>query len=580
MKKFNTTLAAILLFLLPLKFGGLAVMTEAGGFYPDNFTDWIFITWHPHAAAYIGTVMLFFALLENHGKLALRQLIFVVSWVILPVLAVLPGMIRGESVIALGEVSLLLGAGSFVAAAALMLHAHPERSWIFTGAIIAGGVAAAFYGWHQHLYSLDETRRFVQYQESIGIPVSEGMRLKLTDPRIYSTLASSNTFASFLMIILVPAIYGAVRWSKKVTPPKAAKITFIAFAILIFVPVLLLTRSRSIVVCPVLAGILAVFSLPEVKLRWKVAGLTAGILIVIAGILLALRLGRGIESMGERADYWRTSAILCKNYPLTGAGWGGFFRTHMTIKVSKVIESARDPHNVVAKYASQCGIPAGLIMLAVLLWPLVMLWKHRFSPGLPGAVFWSGVIFTLHSFIDCDWQVPALIAIMGILYLCALTEVPECEPVWKIKTAPVMVLSALIAVAGVWSSYRYLAGDYALAMLQDRINPPSRETALKLAPYSVEILAEEAAAIRPGSAVIPMYLGDWYTTMGAYDHAEAQYFKALELDPVRPAAFARLARIELKRGNSSRAEELMMRAHRIYPLGREYTLEKLYQNRL
>ena len=96
----------------------------------------------------------------------------------------------------------------------------------------------------------------------------------------------------------------------------------------------------------------------------------------------------------------------------------------------------------------------------------------------------------------------------------------------------------------------------------------------------MELLAQEAAAIRPESAAIPMALGDWYTSVKAYDLAEAQYLKALELDPVRPAAYARIARIELKRGNTARAEELMMTAHRIFPMGREYNLEKLYSERL
>jgi hypothetical protein len=250
----------------------------------------------------------------------------------------------------------------------------------------------------------------------------------------------------------------------------------------------------------------------------------------------------------------------------------------MTVKVSKVIESARDPHNVVAKFASQCGIPAGLIMLGVLLLPLILLWKHRFSPELPGAVFWCGVLFTLHSLIDCDWQVPALIAMMGVLYSCAISELPDREIP---KSSPaVWALAAVIMTGGIWSSHRYLAGDHALSLLQDRINPPTREVAAKLAVYSVEDLAADAAAIRPDSAVIPMQLGDWYTSIQAYDLAIAQYRKALELDPVRPAAYARIARIELKLGNAAYAEELMMRAHRIYPMGREYTLEKLYGERL
>jgi hypothetical protein len=44
MKKLTVSLAALLLFLLPLRFGSLAVMPEAGGFFPDQFIDWFFIS--------------------------------------------------------------------------------------------------------------------------------------------------------------------------------------------------------------------------------------------------------------------------------------------------------------------------------------------------------------------------------------------------------------------------------------------------------------------------------------------------------------------------------------------------------
>ena len=180
--------------------------------------------------------------------------------------------------------------------------------------------------------------------------------------------------------------------------------------------------------------------------------------------------------MGERADYLRTSTVLCAEYPLTGSGWGGFFRTHMKIKFSDVQETARDPHNVVALFASQCGIPAGLIMLWVLLCPLIFLWKHRFEKNLCGAVFWCGVIFTLHSLIDCDWQIPALIVIMGVLYTAALAQLPEKKyakiPSWVITAA------AIIISVGAWATTLwYIAGDVAITNLQDKVNPASLEMA-------------------------------------------------------------------------------------------------------
>ena len=184
MKKITVFFAALLFFLLPLKFGGLAVMPESGGFYPENYLDWLFITFPPHSIGFFGVVLLIMAAISFREKLDKKQLIFALSWSILPSLAVLPGIIRGDSVIALGELSLLLGCGSVIAAASLILNKEPDRAMLFAGAIFFGGIFTAFYGWHQHLYSLDEMRNFVAEQEAKGIPVSDGMRLKLTDPRI------------------------------------------------------------------------------------------------------------------------------------------------------------------------------------------------------------------------------------------------------------------------------------------------------------------------------------------------------------------------------------------------------------
>jgi Tfp pilus assembly protein PilF len=74
-----------------------------------------------------------------------------------------------------------------------------------------------------------------------------------------------------------------------------------------------------------------------------------------------------------------------------------------------------------------------------------------------------------------------------------------------------------------------------------------------------------------------MMAGDWYLRAGMPDEAEKYYKQALQLDPVRPGAFARLAKIELQRGNEAKAVELHNTAHRIFPKSRFYKPERLYQ---
>lgn len=578
MKKAVDFTLALLLFLLPLKFGGLAVMPEAGGFYPEYFTDWLFISWPPHSLGFFGGAMLLTVLLTERNPLSRRPGYLILLWAFLLPLAALPGVIRGEAVILLGEISLLTGCGCMIFSAALILNERPHRAMMFLVAIVAGGVVTALYGWHQHLFSLAETRRFVAEQEAAGIPVSEAMRLKLTDPRIYSTLASSNALSSLLMIMALLGTFCGTYWSRFITPLRTAKIFFLLLNAAIWLPVLVLTRSRSAVFCPVAAGIIALLSHPKIKWKWRWAGIGAGILIIAAGIIFAIHHGRGVASMGERADYWRTCAILCKNYPLTGAGWGGFFRTHMQIKLSAVDESARDPHNVVAAFASQCGIPAGLLALTALLWPLAILWKERFTPGLPGTVFWCGVIFTLHSLIDCDWQVPALISLMGILYIAAMIVQDQKNTRTGIPHSILIIAGIILSAAAGWSSYYYLAGDRALARLQDKLHPPTRETVARLAPFTVEQLSDEVQQYRPNAAVTFVLLGDWHSGNGNLYAAERSYFRALEVDPIRPSAYMRLARLCLLRGDKDQAELYRQKAHALFPRSRHYTREALLKN--
>ena len=571
MKKVTLYFAALLFFLLPLKFGGLAVMPESGGFYPENLTDCFFITWPPHALAYFGSALLVMAVIAYREKLNLKLSLFALVWSILPALAVIPGVIRGDWIIALAQWSLLLGCGSVIMAASIILNKEPEKGRLFIGALLFGSVFTAFLGWDQHLYSLDEMRKFVAEQEALGIPVSESMRLKLTDPRVFSTLASSNALASLLMIMSIIGFYMSGVWSRKITPPETAKWIMRGFFLLLFVSVLLLTRSRSALFCPVAAGVLALFSTDKIKWKWRIAGLTAGIVMLVVGAFAAAAAGRGFASMGERADYLRTSAVVTWRYPLIGSGWGGFFKNHMQMKFSDVQETARDPHNVVAAFSSQCGIPAGSIMLFVLIFPLVLLWKYRFEKSLQGTVFWCGVIFTIHSLIDCDWQVPALITVMGVLYTAALSDVHED----KKSAFPVWSAALPLALAACGTTWFYTAGDMALTRLQDKVNPSTPEMVQKYAHYSVEMLAKEAEKYRPNQANIPIFCGDWYMKTRDLRRAEDYYRKALELDPFRPAVCIRLARIALLENDEQKAEELVMQAQKLFPKSNKYSMEKL-----
>ena len=134
----------------------------------------------------------------------------------------------------------------------------------------------------------------------------------------------------------------------------------------------------------------------------------------------------------------------------------------------------------------------------------------------------------------------------------------------------------ILMLIGCWSSFRYIEGDHALSCLQDKVNPATPQMAQKYAAYPIEHFVVQAEKYRPDAAVIKMYAGDWYLRNNDFISAEKAFWKALELDPVRPGAYARLAKIALLRGDKAKAEELMLKAHSLFPKSRHYKLEKLY----
>ncbi len=570
-----------LMLLLPLKFGGLAVMPEVGGFYPEALFDWLFISYPPHLTGVIGSVIMVLLLLTV--KTIPRKLqIFCISWGILPLLAALPGMIYGMPDDTLGELTNLAGIGVCIASGTLLIA--EDKCWgkRFAAAFCCGGLWCAVTGIHQYFSGLDELREFAAEQARSGIILSDAMKLKLTDPRIFSTMASSNALASLLLMLTPLTLFFAFKWGSFFEPVKISRLLFVLVFTGITVTAMVMTSSRSTLFCPVAAIIPALLSNDKFSLRIRMILLGLAAVIISGGIFFAIHFGRGTTSMLERADYLRSSALLTVKYPLTGSGWGGFFRTHMTVKLSGTDESARDPHNVVAAFASQAGVIPGIIMLAVLLLPLIWLWKERFSPGFPMAVFWSGVLFSLHSLLDCDWHVPALPIAMGILYAAAINETGDD----KVSTFNLRQLTAIrislacLTVAAFAGNYRYLQGDFTLARLQEKLYPGSAMQRTAAAHLSVPLLIKQLRALRPDSQTSWQLEGDWLLRCGAPDAAEKCYRKAAELDPRRPGIWAKLARLQMHSGKQDEAVKLMQKAHELFPKNPRYDVKKFTSGEL
>ena len=565
-------------FLLPLKWGTLAAMTEAAGFFPEHAVDYLTITWPAHSFGIVSGAMLLLlgvAAWNRMEKVTNSSAICCALWSAGLLLAVLPGYFafKADRDFAMGELANFAGIAAWAAAVWLLVNASPAWGKRMAVVLLISSIITALNGFYQYFFGFAELKAFVAQQIADGVHVPQSIREKLADTRITSFMASTNALAGLMLMIMPIAAFYCIRWGKMFTPVKVSVILFCAVAAVITGGTLLLCRSRSIYVILLLTGGIAIFSYAGIKLKYKIAALIAGIILLAGGAGFAVRYGRGFGSMAERADYLRTCAVLIAEKPLSGAGWGGFFYRHMKIKLSSTDEAARDPHNMVAAFAAQAGVLSGLLALAALIYPLATLWKTRFSKTWQSAVFWSGTMFTLHALMDCDMHIPALMAGMIMLYFSALREETNvvCENTKIKQKTTILAAAALIAVTGIWSNWIFLKGEWHLAQFTEFLNPISVESRNRFAGLPLEKFEEQAANARPTLAMIPELAGDWYLAQGNLNLAKERYDKALKLNPERPGIYRRLARMYSLQGETELAKTMLLEAHKRFPRNPKYS---------
>ena len=575
---FRIKLLGILLvltaFLLPLKLGTLASMTEAAGFFPAVRLDYWHITWPAHAFGIISGILLLLSCILTGGACG-RKLpaLFTGLWSGGVLLAVLPGVFApgAEANFAFVEFANFAGIAAWTLAVWHLHCAAPQWTKRMAAAFMTGALITAVNGYYQYFFGFAEMQEFVRKQLESGIQIPEALLLKLTDTRITSFMASPNALAGVLLITLPLVFYFGGQWGRLFEPVKVSIRLFRACGLIILGGALILCRSRSVLITLIFAGALAVFSAPFIKRKFKIFAAVAAVLLLLGGAVFALKYGRGFGSITERVDYLRTSAVLVWENPVCGAGWGGFFFRHMKMKFSSTDEAARDPHNIVAAFAGQAGVVSGLLALAALLLPLGMLWKERFAGNWRCTVFWSGLLFSMHILMDCDMHIPAIMAGMIMLYFSAFEIKDKLQN--YLARAGVILLSITIAATAVWSNFKTLYGEQKLAEFMEFLNPSTGESREIMAGMSIGKFEAEALEARPHLALIPELAGDWFLSRNAFDLAEERYLCAMKMEPRRPGIYRRLARIACLKGDLEAGRSYLEKAQELFPRNPKYSIE-------
>jgi hypothetical protein len=557
----------VLVFLLPLKFGSLAVMPEAAGFFPGDLFSWVVINWPAHSFGIFSGAALLFSLAAYGvpAKCTVRGLAALL-WIVGFAAAGLVGMVNsGAPFYAEGELAHLLGIASFCGAAALPLCSGSAALWRgrFFAALSFGVLLLCVNGLNQYFFGFDELREFLAKKQENGEAVHGVLLAKVADDRVYATMVSANVLAGFLLLAGPLAVTCFRRMGRRFEPERVSSALFFCVMFFPVAAVFLMTKTRAAFLCALVTAALYVLTLRGKRLL-RIAFLFCVCAAVAGGAVYIRLAGRGFGSFAERADYMRTAARMFPEKPLTGHGWGEFFYRHMLEKTTDTDESTHDPHNVFLSFILQSGLPAGLLASSALLLPLILLWRSRGkNDAETTAVLWGGIAFSLHCCCDINMQIPACMAGAGLLLIAALPDGPVFEKtaVLTVKLALFLLLTAAGAGA-LFLNGRELRGDVAYTVLCDMVNtPPPNRPGEHLIVHQWQ-LTESLRKKHPFACNI---MGDLYMAAGDLDTAERFFMESLRRDPRRPAVHERLAKIAEARGNSGLAASLRRRAHLLFP---------------
>lgn len=561
---------AFLCFLLPVKFASLAVMPEATSFFPEDLFSWIFVTLPAHAWGIVSGVTLaaascLFPMRKTDWKTLQGRMILL--WGIVPVLAVLIGWRSGSLLgYSLGTAAHFAGISAFAASVGLYLRKYPAKKNLLLAGIVAGTLYLGFAGLWQYFVGFADMREFIDKQIAAGEQVNYVLWAKVQDNRVYASFTSANVLAGFLLLTLPLVLTVLYKCGDYFEPQKVSRILFPAVGFALSGTVFLMTKSRGAFLCALIIFAVWGLTLPMRK-RWRMLLLAGALAVAVCGAVYVQLCGRGFLSASERVDYIKTSVRMVTEKPLAGYGWGGFFYRHMALKTTDSNESARDPHNILASFAAQAGVPGVLLIALVLFYPPCELGRRMFRKEadlVQIAIFWGSCGFLLHSMLDVNMQIPACLTIFSALQFIALAgeNVSEKE---RIAVLP-MIGFAAVAAAAVVLNVHWVRGEKALDDLMNVINPGEKRGT----PAEVQRYLNNVLKFRSYSTMPYEITGDYYLSLRDLDTAEVYYRKSLAMDEKRPAIHRRLRELALQRGDHETAAGELKRMQELFPSNPEY----------
>ena len=568
LQQFCRTIFLATIFLLPLKLGSMLLPGIPHALPEDLFAA--IINPLPTSFFTIWSALMLLITLAAYGFPA------VLSWknpagkllllfLLLPIAALL-GFVNPDNVgSAIIELEYLLGVSSFAAAAAIIMHSEPLafRNKI-ANSIAAGTICTAIAGAYQYFYGFDELKKFIEAQEKLhNITFPPELKARAYDVRTYATFTFASALAGFLALAGAFTVVKAFRWGDRFEPVKLSQKLFAVLAFILAGGIFLTTKGRSAFLAVIAAAAITGFiRLKSRKLKLLI--FAAAVAVIVAGAYYIHYAGRGFGSMTERVGYLQTSVKMLIAHPFCGGGWGSFAGYHALYKNFGNEELAKDPHNIIAAFASQTGAVGGLLIALLLIFTLcnsAKRMKQDFSPENM-AIFFGLSAFSLHILMDLDWQVPALMAYYTVFaFLACGTNTDQGVQRKKIPAILLMFSGVIAAIGGI----HWLLADNSFGAMLSASGQEIGTYSVAKSSYEVDLAAEKALTYAPYSAVIYNAWALDKLRRNELLQAEKLFLKTIEIAPKSHAAHKSLSNVYTLLGKKDLAAKHAQIADRLFP---------------
>ncbi len=621
-------LSAVLIFLLPLKFGGIAGIPEIP-FFPDSMITWIVFSWPPIMFPLFSSVLLMLVLLVADKTILSFRFNIVIIWTALAFVSLLGYVNASTKDFAVQYISHFFGLSAFCISIYYLVEIRPDMRKLLINAVVVGALISTFMGLQQLLWGFKETADFVYQQElNSGVRMSSQLQGRILQTRVFSPFTLCNSLAAHLILVLPICLVLIWKYSStlKAAIAIAATILFffifeycnpavfvglstiysfivivtlfkfpekfrskISLAVVVLYAALMLailyfTGSRAAVLAlgMGIAVSIAIFPFPKTV---RIASVLSVVLLTASGLYF-INAGRDLGSMSVRLDYFSVAARIFSDNILCGTGWGDFFHQYTIFKTFPGTEAPHSSHNFILDFASQTGIAGLLLSVLALTFPAYVVLKKSRGAGDYSeytenfAIILGWLAWGFHSIADINIQIPGTVATaLVMITLLKVTDASPLRAAGRKLDATWCLLVCFIIAFTFWISYNRMNGEYLFSQEMKLCEPNYSALEKKAQPTrdQVELAVRNAADALPYSPFPWASAGTYFQSTQNWAAAENYFRKASELSPERSSFYHRLFISQMMLGKKQEALESIEKAKALFPNSEEYknSCEKL-----